>query len=193
MSPIEGPFPALPRLRVLAAGLATTVILGGAVASEEALAASCSGADAKPTQAGQAKIARATLCLLNGERRSRALHPLRQSAPLAAAARGHSRDMVRRRYFAHTAPGGATVVRRIRQSGYLSPAKKWTVGENLGWGSRSEGSPRAIVRAWMHSPPHRKAILTASYRDAGIGVASGVPRAAAGSGATYTVDFGVTR
>ena len=182
-----------PRLGVFAAGLASAAILATAAAPDDALAASCSGADATPAHASRTTIARATLCLINGERRGHGLAALRPSATLAAAAQGHSRDMVHRRYFAHTAPSGATVVKRIRRSGYLAPGKRWTVGENLGWGSSSEGSARAIVRAWMHSPPHRKAILTAAYRDAGIGVAKGVPTAGAGQGATYTVDFGVRR
>ena len=79
---------------------------------------------------------------------------------------------------------------RVRRSGYLRSAHRWRLGENLGWGSREQGSARAIVRAWMNSPPHRKAILSSRYRDAGVGVTWGVPHEGAASGATYTVDFG---
>jgi uncharacterized protein YkwD len=43
----------------------------------------------------------------------------------------------------------------------------------------------------MHSRPHRKEILTRSYRDLGIGVAMGSPRDLPPGGATYTAEFGV--
>jgi uncharacterized protein YkwD len=190
MSKLESILPRRARLRLLAAGLVSAALFG---AADGAVAAACTGANAMPTQANHHAIARATLCLINAERHSRGLRPLRSSGALAVAARTHSRDMVRRRYFAHTAPGGSRVVQRIRRSGYLRSAKRWRLGENLGWGSGGEATPRAMVRAWMNSPPHRVAILTASYRDAGIGLASGLPLAAAGSGATYTVDFGARR
>ena len=159
----------------------------------DAHAAACGGADAMPAQTSRQALARTTLCLLNAERHANALRPLRFSRPLAAAARGHSADMVQRRYFSHTAPEGAGVLQRIRSTGYLHSAKRWRLGENLGWGTGSAASPRAIVRAWMNSPPHRAAILNGSYRQAGIGIASGVPLAARSGGATYTVDFGVKR
>ena len=63
-----------------------------------------------------------------------------------------------------------------RRSGYMRSARRWRVGENLAWGAGGKSTPKAIVRAWMHSPPHRKAILTRSYRDVGLGVVSGIPQ-----------------
>jgi uncharacterized protein YkwD len=193
MSKLESAFPRRSRLRPLAAGLAAAAILGVTGGPDDAPAATCAGAKAMPGQASQHIIARATLCLMNAERRGRGLRPLRSSRRLAGAARGHSLDMVRRGYFSHTAPEGSRLVQRIRHSGYLRSAKRWRLGENLGWGSRGEGSPSAIVRAWMNSPPHRRAILTSSYRDAGIGVVLGVPGPLRAPGVTYTVDFGVKR
>jgi uncharacterized protein YkwD len=193
MSKLETAFPRRSRLRPLAGGLAAAAILAVTVGLDDAPAATCAGAKATPGQASQHTIARATLCLINVERRGRGLHPLRSSRRLAAAARGHSLDMVRRGYFSHTAPEGSGVVQRIRHSGYLHSAKRWRLGENLGWGSRGEGSPRVMVRAWMNSPPHRRAILISSYRDAGIGVVPGIPGPLRAPGATYTVDFGMKR
>jgi uncharacterized protein YkwD len=183
----------LSRVRALAAALAAAAFLGSAAGAEEANAADCAGGNATPMHASRQMVARATLCLMNAERRGRGLRPLRLSPPLSVAARRHSRDMVHKRYFSHTAPNGSSVVQRIRRSGYLRSAKRWSVAENLGWGSAGEGSAGAIVRAWMNSAPHRKAILTQSYRDAGIGVVRGVPTGLPSSGATYTVDFGVKR
>jgi uncharacterized protein YkwD len=181
------------RLRLLAAGFAAATLLGAAAGTGDALAATCAGATARPGEISRTETARATQCLVNAERRGRGLRALRPSARLAAVARSHSRDMVRRRFFAHTAPGGITFLDRIRRSGYLRSADRWHVGENLGWGSGPGGSPEAIVRAWMQSPPHRKAILTAAFRESGVGVARGVPVPAAGGGATFTMDFGVRR
>jgi uncharacterized protein YkwD len=158
-----------------------------------ASATSCANGDAEPDAMSATTVRRATLCLLNAERRSRGLAPLRLSRRLSAAARRHSRDMVRRRYFSHTAPGGSGLLQRIRRSGYLRSAHRWRLGENLAWGSRGRSSAYATVQAWMHSPPHRHAILTPSYRDAGIGVALGVPQPGPARGATYTADFGAKR
>ena len=45
----------------------------------------------------------------------------------------------------------------------------------------------------MQSPPHRKAILTPAYREAGVGVVRGVPTSRTAGGATYTMDFGFKR
>ncbi len=52
---------------------------------------------------------------------------------------------------------------------------EWTVGENLAWGTDSLSSPGAIMAAWMASPGHRTNILTADYREIGIGAVAGVP------------------
>jgi uncharacterized protein YkwD len=184
---------ARPRLRLLAAGLAAVAVFGVSAGTGDALATKCPGGSASPTKASRGEMTRATLCLVNAERRGRGLRTLRLNRRLTAAARAHSRDMVRRHYFEHTAPGGRTLVNRIRQSGYLTSTKRWLVAENIGWGAASKGSARAIVRAWMNSPSHRKAILTRSFRDAGIGVVKGVPTPGASGGATFTLDFGVRR
>ena len=189
----QAPSPIRLRLRTLAAGLAAAAVLGAAAAPHTAVAADCPAAEASPMQVGNAAAARATLCLINTERRGHGLPALRWNPKLAAAARAHARDMVRRRYFSHTAPEGARLAHRVRLTGYLHAARRWAVGENLGWASLGADSARAMVQAWMNSPPHREAMLRASYRDVGIGVASGVPSdLPLGGSATYAVDFGVT-
>jgi uncharacterized protein YkwD len=131
---------------------------------------------------GQAR--QATLCLLNRIRHAHRLPPLRPSVRLRAAAWGHSRDMVRRRYFDHGA-----YIERIMRSGYLNGARSWRVGENIAWGGGSRQTPKAVVNMWMNSAPHRANILTASFREIGVGVALGTPTRY--SGGTYTTDFGV--
>ena len=179
------------RLGLLVAGVAAAA--GLATGAGDAAASSCSKANASPTAGSRAAVARTTLCLVNAERHNQELRPLRMSRPLSAAARHHSSDMVHKSYFSHTAPNGPSFVQRIRSSGYLRSAERWRVGENLGWGAGAESSPRAIVQAWMQSPPHRKAILTPAYREAGVGVVRGVPTSRTAGGATYTMDFGFKR
>lgn len=182
-----------PVRRLCLVALSAIAILGPASGPPSARAAACPSANATPTHVTRHTVMRATLCLINAERRSRKLRPLRLNPRLSTAAREHSRDMVRRRYFSHTTPEGVTVAQRIRGAGYLRGARKWVVGENLAWGSGHRGAAARIVRVWMHSPPHRKEILRPSFQDVGIGVVWGVPRPLRRGGATYTVDFGVRR
>jgi uncharacterized protein YkwD len=96
--------------------------------------------------------------------------------------------MVRHHYFAHVSPSGSTVTERVKKAGYLHGARRHTIGENIAWGSGSAAAPAAIVQAWMNSPPHRAIILTAAFRDVGVGIAAGAPQG--GPGQTYTLDVG---
>jgi hypothetical protein len=48
-----------------------------------------------------------------------------------------------------------------------------------------------IVAAWIASPPHHRILLGGRFRDIGVGVATGTPKAS--TGATYTLDAGVQR
>jgi uncharacterized protein YkwD len=151
-------------------------------------AGACAAANASASQASKRALARATLCVLNAQRARHHLRPLRLNRRLSAAARRHSRAMARRRFFSHTSPNGASFADRIRGTGYLSGARSWYIGENIAYGSGDRSSPRSIGSAWMNSAPHRANILSRSFREIGIGLASGTP--AGGRGATYTTDFG---
>jgi uncharacterized protein YkwD len=180
------------RLQLYAALVVVALSAAGALAQPSAAgAAACAGAHALPGQASQRQLARAIVCVSNAERRGHGLRKLRVNPRLATAARGHSLDMVRRGYFAHTGPSGDTFVQRIRATGYLRSARRWLVGENLGWGWGASGSPGGIVKAWMHSPEHRRTLLRPDYREVGVGVAQGGPRPRAAPQTTFTADFGV--
>jgi len=150
----------------------------------------CNGGALQPTRDNLKQVSRATLCLLNVERRTRGLRPLRSSSRLARAALGHSRDMVRRSYFAHDSRSGATFMDRIRRMGYLRDRRTWVLGENIAWGGGSRSTPRAVVGSWMRSPPHRANILQRRFREIGIGSALGSPVGTEAPAATYTTDFG---
>jgi uncharacterized protein YkwD len=160
------------------------------VGGAEARAADCTHAHAAATETTRNGVTRATVCLINAVRRVHGLSTLRLDAQLSSAARGHSRDMVRRRYFAHNTPEGLSPASRVWRTGYLAGHQRWLVGETLAWW-RGRATPATIVTAWMHSPPHRKVLLHPAFRDVGIGLVLGVPVPAGRAGATYSADFGV--
>ena len=177
-----------PRRRVCAAIITTLTaalsLAGGADA--QAASTSCPQATASVSSVPAAAISEAVRCLINAERGGRNLAPLRRSHALRVAATGHSRDMVARRFFAHVSIGGATLTDRARRAGYRGR----TLGEDIGWGTYELGTPAAIVRAWMHSPPHRAVILNGRYREIGVGVTVGTPTGRTSAGAVYVLDVG---
>jgi uncharacterized protein YkwD len=129
---------------------------------------------------------RATLCLLNRERRIHGLRPLRMDRRLERAAQDYSERMAARDFFAHEAPDGSRPTDRIAAAGY---GRALVTGENLGWGEGPAGEPAAMVDGWMHSPGHRANILRPEYREIGIGIAPEAPRPDK-DGTTYTTEFG---
>jgi uncharacterized protein YkwD len=134
--------------------------------------------------------AAAVLEQLNAARRVHGARPLRFDARLARAATRHSRDMVLHRYFAHDSRSGTRFSTRIARTGWMRGRRHWRVGENLAWGSGRAADPRAIVSAWLQSPPHRRILLQPRFRVVGIGIAAGTPVGGERAGRTYTADFG---
>jgi uncharacterized protein YkwD len=183
--------------RILIAALslvAMLVLAPGASASPASAAKACAGAGAEPNQASHRTLVKATVCLLNKQRRSRGMKALKLSKRLGLAARRHSVDMSSKRYFSHNSRSGASFIDRIRRSGYLKSARSWLVGENIAWGTGNLATPRSIVRAWMNSPGHRANILNRRFRQIGIGISFSAPVPDAGDSAgTYTTDFGTRR
>lgn len=150
----------------------------------------CGNSTAAPRQLTLHEMRTSELCLINRVRVHYGLHPLSFNAELRDSATGHSDSMVANRYFAHEGPGGP-MNSRITRTGYLHDAGAFSVGENIGGGRGARyGSPMAVFKEWMHSPPHRANILDPGFRDAGVGVARGYPIGSARGSATYTVDFG---
>lgn len=113
--------------------------------------------------------------LHNNARKQRNIGRLCVHPKLQKAARAHSRDMIRRDYFAHGDTGA-----RLKRHGY-----RWrTYGENIGYNS----SPSRMHRAWMNSTGHRRNILKRNFREIGIGAVNGNYQ---GFRTTmYTADFG---
>jgi uncharacterized protein YkwD len=103
------------------------------------------------------------LDLANQERASRGLAPLSLSAELQSAARGYAAAMAGGGFFGHDGPDGSTPGSRIEAAGY----RGWTFyAENIAAG---QGSPEAVMAAWMNSDGHRKNLLDPRAREIGIG------------------------
>lgn len=112
--------------------------------------------------------------LVNAERVSRSLAPLKYNETLSNAARYHAVDMMQDNYFDHNSFDV--------QSGSLVQVCAWStrvdkfylnrswIGENLAAGYYT---PEAAVEGWMNSDGHRANILSPNYREMGVGYASG--------------------
>lgn len=172
--------------------VATLSLTALALAASAAPAAGARGCGAAADRPASATVAseRATLCLLNHERRANGLRRLSANSDLRLAGARHARDMVERKYFAHTAPGGTSFVARIKRTDYIPSRASFSLGENLAWGVGADSTPRQIVRQWMDSPGHRVNILERSYRQIGVAIVRGVPIAGVDGGATYATEFG---
>jgi len=110
--------------------------------------------------------------------------PLQRSAVLNRPARQHSAFVARTGRMAHEGPDGRPFHVRLYRAGF-SRAK--VVGETLGMvGGCATTASAQIVRMWLASPPHRRILLSRSYRVVGVGVAS--DRDCVNTG--YTADFG---
>lgn len=154
--------------------------------------ASCPNAQLQPTRSNLAAIAAATFCLIQQVRVAHRLHPLRFNYPLQSVAAGQARDMVAGNYFGDNSISGLTPMQRILATPYPSHAKRVNSAQNIGWATGPFATPAAMVAAWMHSPPHREIILTARFRDVGVGVTPAAPSSLAQGldGATYTLELG---
>ena len=152
-------------------------------------------ADRDPVNTGASlqSARKATLCLLNAERRSHGLKRLRLNGKLSHAGLRHARDMVRHGYFSHNGSGGEDFVQRILDTNYVPASASFSLAENLAWGSPGVSSPRATVNDWMSSPGHRRNILQRGFREIGIAIVIGAPMNGTNQGATYATEFGAVR
>jgi uncharacterized protein YkwD len=120
---------------------------------------------------------------INEARARYGLRPLRPDPSLTHVAYLHSRDMARRSYYAHDTLHGRPWNLRIKHYVHAS-----IVGETLDllYGPRGRQSDATrVVMDWLHSPPHRAVLLTASLGR--IGVARAAKRY--GRPAFFTADF----
>jgi uncharacterized protein YkwD len=170
---------ALTRIVAVAAASFVAVLLAAPVFARE---------QPPPTlRASAPSLAESVRARINAIRHDHGLRPLATAPALARSARAHARAMASRGFFGHDSRDGASASDRIRR---YYPGS--LIGETLLW--RSPGlSAQQVVALWLGSPPHRRVLLNAAFRDIGIGVvrAAAAPGAFGGLDVTIVVaDFG---
>lgn len=121
-------------------------------------AASASAATATTTLESQ------VVSLTNEARAKGGCKKLAVNASLTKAAQAFSKDMATKNYFSHTGADGSNFVKRAKRAGFASVA----MGENIAWGQKDA---KAVVRAWLNSPGHRKNIMNCKSTLIGVGAA----------------------
>ncbi|WP_161784949.1 CAP domain-containing protein [Hoeflea sp. BAL378] len=124
------------------------------------------------TQDNLAALAERSLALVNAARQAEGLESLEFEDELSAAALAHARDMLARDYFAHTSPGGGTVLDRYLKAGGDDGR---VVRENLSKCDGCRDRPdvaaiEAMHEGWMNSPGHRANILAEGLAGFGFAV-----------------------
>lgn len=118
---------------------------------------------------GMSDLERQIFEQVNRVREQYGCRPLVANPRLDEAARRHSARMAAMDFFSHTDPDGQTVVERLRSVG-IDQFK--AVGENIFYGQDLSDVVQVVVEGWLTSPSHRENLLSKSYRQAGVGVAS---------------------
>jgi uncharacterized protein YkwD len=105
---------------------------------------------------------------VNAVRAEHKLIALAGSSELAAVARAHASDMLRRNYLSHDNPEGQNPLQRVQAAG-LSGFR--LLAENIGATTESYALAR-IVTEWMRSHDHRENLLNPAFNTTGLAVVS---------------------
>ena len=105
--------------------------------------------------------------LVNRERESRGLAPVRRTASVSRVARQKADDMCAHNYFSHTSPTYGTPFEMLEQN----RVRFSYAGENIAMG---QVTAEEVVQAWMNSKGHRENILNPDYTKIGVGCADNV-------------------
>ena len=105
--------------------------------------------------------------IVNRQRSSKGLPPLRWNDDLARVARLHSENMARYRFFSHTGRDGLSVNHRARQLGVRGFR---AIGENIAFNQGFSKPVEMACQHWMTSPGHRGNILDRGWTESGMGV-----------------------
>jgi uncharacterized protein YkwD len=100
---------------------------------------------------------------------------LRWHEGLAAVARNHAADMLRRQYVSHVTPEGVTAARRIERYGIRYVACGENIGIVYGENSHSNQGVYDVQNAFMNQPRsltnHRGNLLNPIWTHVGVGIA----------------------
>ena len=127
----------------------------------------------QPTAEELAIVEDSIVRLTNAVRKRKGLSPVKSSRPLVFLARHHSRDMCRTGTFQHESDAFPKGWRRFWERMKLAGLRDG--GENIAfrtWMPDRKKWAVAVVKGWIHSPPHLKNILDPAFRYVGIGVVS---------------------
>jgi uncharacterized protein YkwD len=127
-------------------------------------------------------------CLTNYARAQEGLAPLQLSPTLNAAGQAKLKSNVSCAEFSHT-PCGQPFDRVFAT--YVRGATSYRIGENILWGTGSSGTPRQAMNRWLHSTAHRENILSAAYRQLGIGYLPGQTFQGHGRTTLWSQEFGL--
>jgi uncharacterized protein YkwD len=151
--------------------LLVTAALTAVGGSASAQATPCPGADQVATAATIAQTRAALTCLINAARAERQIAPLRVETHLQTAAQRYARALDPAKPLTHSR-GGSSPLDRIADAGYGRGASGFSAAETLGRSQGALSAPTIRVTAWLASASTRKLLLSAKYRDVGIGVAT---------------------
>lgn len=112
-----------------------------------------------------ASFQKEVLDLVNSERTSRGLQPLKFNSELSKVATLKSQDMIDNNYFDHTSPTYGSPFDMMKKFGISYTS----AGENIAMGQKT---PQEVMNAWMNSDGHRKNILNPNFTELGVGIAS---------------------
>ncbi|HET6172153.1 MAG TPA: CAP domain-containing protein [Gaiellales bacterium] len=142
-----------------------------------ALSAGATSADARGLRA-----ARSVESSINSMRAQHGCGPLRLHLGLSRAAGRQARLLLADGELNHDA--GTPMPQRLHRA---APSAS-LLGEDLAWATGTLARPRSIVRAWMHSPMHRRIMLDCRFSQLGVGIAAGRFGGRAHA-KVYTADF----
>lgn len=162
---------ALPKL----SGLCAALLLSMAVlAPDPAISDTIMLSNGGRTGIASIRSPGAALSLASAQRNAHGLRAVQEDRRLQYIAQQHANWMARNGQMSHTGANGSRISDRLRQAGY----RACVAAENVAFGQRDD---RSVIRAWMDSSSHRRAILDGR-------VTSGtVASAADGVGQTYWV------
>jgi uncharacterized protein YkwD len=112
--------------------------------------------------------AREAFELVNAQRLTQGLRPLKISDRCVAAAQSHAENQAGRKTLSHDSLTESFAA-RMKRWGLL----RWPVAENIGRGPTAS----SVVESWRKSPRHRALMLNPAYASGGVGF----------SGDTYTL------
>src|SRR5262245_48703063 len=145
------------------------------------------------TPQADGSLADAIVTRVNEARADAGVRALTTSTGLARSSSSHALSMATLGFFSHSSADGTSYTRRIARFYERHGARHlYKVGEDMLWSARTLTAEGAVA-TWLASSTHRRTLLSARFRELGIGVfrAAGAPGFFGGRDVTIVVvDFG---